>query len=136
MLNVELRWAVRALLVQLLLQPCASDRRAIGMPIERTMAPRKGAKDPIKEVETDPKVLVHPSSLIDGVVMNVVEPPGRTEPCAHQGDAFHPEILNVHAVMQVAEHESRPSHERGGSKRPIGERNAQQPHYAPTKRQN
>jgi len=43
-------------------------------------------------------------------MVNVVEAPGAQKPGSEQHIPRHPEIPQVHAVVQVAEHEDRPSH--------------------------
>ena len=50
------------------------------MPVERTMTFRERAKNAVKKIEADAVVLIHLSALVDGVVVNVMEPPGVAEP--------------------------------------------------------
>ena len=79
------------------------------MPVEGAVPFRKGAENTIEEEKSNPKILVHSPVSIQRAMMNVVEPPGLAEPPFKNRCALHPEILDVHPVMQVAEHEYRPS---------------------------
>jgi hypothetical protein len=43
-------------------------------------------------------------------MMNVVKAPGASKPAVDQGHASHPEIAEVHGIVEKAESEKRPSH--------------------------
>jgi hypothetical protein len=50
--------------------------------------------------------------------MDVVEPARLYEPGLEQRRPGHPEIPQMHAVVQITEHESRPEHQRGKKRHP------------------
>lgn len=68
--------------------------------------------------------------------MDVVKPSGIQEPIFQNWNARHPELLQVHAVMQVAEHEHRPAQQRAKSKGLVCDRDVEKKHHSPTKQEN
>ena len=103
-------------------QPVAADRRAIPVPIERTMAFRQGSENPVEKKKSNPKILIHSPIGIERPMMNVVKAPGLAKPPVEYGCSFHPEILDVHPVMQIAEHEDRPNQQGCHRKQTVGQR--------------
>jgi len=79
--------------------------------IEAAVAAKNGAKEAVEEEKTDAEVGVHAAMVVDGVMVNVVEAAGLQKPRAEKRVAGHPEIAEVHTVVEVAEHESRPKDE-------------------------
>jgi hypothetical protein len=68
------------------------------------------AENTVKEKETDPEIGIHVAGAINAVMMNVVEASGASKPAVDQGHASHPEIADVHGVVEKAESKKRPSH--------------------------
>jgi len=79
--------------------------------IEAAVAAKNGAKEAVKEEKSDAEVGVHVAMVVHGVMVNVVEAAGLQKPRAKKRVAGHPEIGEVHTVVEVAEHESRPEDE-------------------------
>src|SRR5262249_15653529 len=96
-------------------QSIALNGGPVAGPIEGTMTFRHGAKETIKDIESNTKVTIHEAFTVYAAVMNVVESPRFQKPCFEKRDACHPEIVDVHPVVQVAEHQDRPGKQ--GTKR-------------------
>src|SRR5580765_252240 len=77
--------------------------------IECRLSSRKRAEDPVEQKESDAEVLVHQSLVVQYVVVNVMESARRKEPALEQSVPGQPEALDVHDVMQPAEHEEAPA---------------------------
>src|ERR1700739_1337325 len=96
-----------------LFEVVALDGRTIPAPIEWAMFLSEGAKEAIEEEKADSEVVVIAAVVVQGTVMNIVQPAGVVEPGAQTGRTLHPESLKVHAVVQVAEHEEWPCQQSG-----------------------
>ena len=83
---------------------------AMAVEVQGAMATRDGAEQAVEEEEADAEIAIHATLGIERMMMNVVEATGAQEPGFQDWRAFHPEILQVHAVVEVAEHEHRPGH--------------------------
>src|SRR5262249_25345614 len=100
-----LRRESRKLLQQIFLQLGAPHRFPIAAPVKRAMAAGECSKEPVIEVKSNAKVFVHSAAYVYRPMMDVVQSPRRAEPGVQEWRAFHPETLNVHAVVKIAEHE-------------------------------
>src|SRR5260370_14172929 len=94
------------------LQSIAPEGCLVAPPIERTMPFCHSPEESVKEVETDAEVGVHEAFAVHAAVMNVVQPPGFQEPRSKKKNSRHPEVLGVHPVVQVAEHQDWPAEKR------------------------
>lgn len=70
---------------------------------------RHGAEEPVEEGETDAEVLVHQSLVVEHPVMDIVEISRPAEPAPYHWHALHPEALDMHAVVQIAEDPEAPA---------------------------
>lgn len=95
-----------------------------------------GPEQTIKEVEANSEICIHAPEIIHTSVMNVMKPSDFQEPWFDQGNAGHPEIPKVHAIMKIAEGENTRENERAGGHNLINERYMKQSHCAPAKREN
>jgi hypothetical protein len=68
------------------------------------------AENAVEKKKADAKIGVHAAGAIDAVMMNVVKAPGASKPSVDQGRASHPEIADVHGIVEKAEGEKRPNH--------------------------
>ena len=67
----------------------------------------------IKEKESNAEVLVHEPFVVESPVMDVVSFPGGDKPAPEAGIALHPEIVDVHPIVKITEHEEAPSQRSG-----------------------
>jgi hypothetical protein len=77
--------------------------------IETRLSVEKRAEEAVKEEESDPKILVHQTLVVDHAVMNFVQITRRHEPPFEKPVPCHPEAFDVLNVMQVAEHQKAPT---------------------------
>ena len=75
------------------------------------MAGGQGAEDPVEKEKGDAKIRIHVTRAVNAVMMNIVKAPGASEPAVDQGHASHPEIAEVHGIVEKAECEERPDNE-------------------------
>src|SRR5260370_382514 len=66
-------------------------------------------EESVKKVEADAEVGVHEAFAVHTPVMNVVQPSGSKEPRLKQRNPSHPEVLGVHSVVQVTDHQDGPA---------------------------
>ena len=104
--------------------------------IEGAVTAKNGAKEAVEEKKADAEVGVHAAIVVDRVMVNVVEAASVQEPRPEKRVAGHPEIGEMHAVVQVAEHESRPGDEGEKGKGLIKGGQMKQMHGGPKNRQN
>ena len=78
-------------------------------PVESVLLIRQRAEHAVEKEKADAEIAVHRTAVIKRVVMNIVKPAGGDEPCLKEPVFLHPEFADVHAVVKVTEHESRPS---------------------------
>jgi hypothetical protein len=76
--------------------------------IESGFAAGESAKQPVKQEEADAEISVHESVIIDHMVMAVVPAARRDEPMIQPFVFFHPKPLDMHNVVQIAEHHETP----------------------------
>src|SRR5262250_1772539 len=100
------------------------------MPVERAMALGECSKEPVEEIKSNAEVLVHAAAFVYRPRVNIVKSACLAEPRPQNGSPLHPEALNVHAIVKVAEHEGRPSHQCGEGQTTVRKTHAQQPHAA------
>src|SRR5690349_320335 len=93
-------------------QPIAIAGRCESSPVEGAVAARDRAEGSIKPEKTDSKVGIHVARIVYGMMMDIVEPAGPREPRTKQRMTSHPKISQMHAVVQIAEHENGPGHQR------------------------
>ena len=86
-----------------------TDRGLEAQPVQRAMLLCHRPEDPVEEKESDSKVTIHLSVVIQGAVMNVVQTACPGKPDSYHGYACHPKITYMHPVMQVAKHEDGPA---------------------------
>jgi len=103
---------VRKILLVTPLQFVALCGRAVAMPVERTVLPRKRAENPVEQEKSNAEIAVHAPLIVQHMVVNVVQPARLQKPDPQQRSSLHPKILQVHTVVQVAEHEDRPDDHR------------------------
>src|ERR1700745_1748640 len=84
---------------------------------ERWQARGPRDEDAIEKEEGDPEVLIHEAVIVESPVMDVVSLAGRDEPALQAGSALHPEVVDVHAVVEIAEHEKAPGQRPGDEDR-------------------
>ena len=73
--------------------------------------------------------------VADGAMMNVVQASRVAKPVLQQRRIRHPEFDQVHAVMQIAEHEQRPKQQRTEKQHLAGIRQPERMNYRKTKQQ-
>jgi len=69
----------------------------------------QGAKQAIEKKETDSKVCVHQSLVIDDLMVEVVPQSCRKEPASRDTIGGQPNTLDMHEVMEIAEHQKAPA---------------------------
>ena len=79
------------------------------------MALRHGPEEAVEKIEADAEICVHGASVVHAAMMDVMQPSRFQEPRFQDGNFRHPEILDVHPVVQVAEHQGGPDEQ--GAKR-------------------
>jgi hypothetical protein len=95
--------------------------------VERTLLGGQRAEQPIEQKEADAKVSVHQSPVIQHSVMDVVQPSAALKPTFEYGIALHPEILDMHPIVEVAEHYEAPSNDRREKNQLVKEWNSDRP---------
>ena len=100
------------------------------------MALGHGPKEAVEKVEADAKVGIHKAVAVQAFVMNVVQPARFQKPSPQARNFGHPEILDVHAVVQIAEHQDRPAEERTKREHFVSMRDMKQSHDAPAEQEN
>ena len=100
------------------------------------MALGHGLEEPVKKVEADAEVGVHEAFAVHAAVMNVVQSSGSQEPRSKERNSRHPEVPDVHSVVQIAEHQDGAAEQRAKRKHLVHRRHAEQRHSSPTKQQN
>jgi hypothetical protein len=88
--------------------PCSR----VAVLVERTLLGGQCAEQPIEQKEADAKVPVHQSPVIQHSVMDVVQPSAALKPTFEYRIALHPEILDMHPIVEVVEHYEAPSNDR------------------------
>jgi hypothetical protein len=83
-------------------------RISVAAPVKHWRVARQCAKQAIEEEECDAKVLIHESLVVERPMMDVVRVTRRYEPPLQQRVTFHPETGQVHAIVQIAEHQKTP----------------------------
>lgn len=86
----------------------------------------ESSEEAVQKVKRDSKVAIHPPGIVQGVMVNVVQAPGADEPPPKQRMTPHPEVLNVHLVMDVVEHRLGPGQGHDDKGHLIQNRNTQQ----------
>jgi hypothetical protein len=118
------------------LQAVAPDSGLVAAPIEGAMTPGDRSEEAVEKVEADAKVGVHEAFAVQAFVVNIVKTARVQKPSAQDGDSGHPEVLDVHAVVQIAEHQDGPAEERGERNQLVGCRDTKQRHHAPAEQEN
>lgn len=97
------------------LKDVAESVECVGVAVAVEHRPTRGprAEDAIKKEEGDAEVLVHEAIVVESPVMDVVSFASQDEPSLQTRSALHPEVVDVHAVVEVADHEEAPG-ERSG----------------------
>ena len=108
-----------------LFQSVTLDGGAVSRPIEWPVAFCHGPEETVKEIEADAEVRVHEAFAVHAAMMNIVQPSGPEEPRAQQGNPSHPEVFDVHAVVQIAEHQDGPAQQSAQSGRLVDRRHAE-----------
>ncbi len=67
------------------------------------MAHGDSAEQPVEQEESDAEIADHAAVVVQGMMMNVVQPAGGKKPATKEGISRHPKIAEVHAVVQIAE---------------------------------
>src|SRR5260370_2129062 len=93
------------------------------------------AEETVEEKETDAEVAVHAALIIQRAMMDVVEPARVHEPGFEQRRPGHPEIPQMHAVVQITEHENGPEQQRGKSDALVSARNVEPQKNSPRRSQ-
>jgi len=75
------------------------------------MAGGQGAEDLVEKEKADAKIGIHVSRAVNAVMMNIVKAPGTPEPVIDQWHTSHPEIAEVHGIVEKAEGEERPDND-------------------------
>ena len=86
----------------------------------------QSAEQPIESKEPYSKVFVHQSIIVQSMVMNIVQSPRSHKPIAENWSTSHPEVLDVHPVMQITEHQGTPRQYRPDTDCLIGTRDPEQ----------
>src|ERR1700674_1409995 len=118
-----------------LIQPIALDGRLVAAPIEGTMTLRHGSEEAVEKVKADAEVSIHEAFAVQTFVMNIVKFARFQKPIPQARDSGHPEILDVHPVVQIAEHQDRPAEERGKREHLVRMRDMKKSHHAPAHRE-
>ncbi|SRR6266567_2425325 len=77
--------------------------------IETRLPVEKRAEEAVKEEESDSKILVHQTSVIDHPMMYFMQITRRHEPPFEKPVPCHPEAFDMLHVMKIAEHEKAPT---------------------------
>ena len=85
-----------------------AERLRIAAAIERGPLGGPGIEETIEEKEGDAEVLVHQSLVVEGPVMDVMGIARRNEPALEEWISLHPEIRDVHAIVEITEHDEAP----------------------------
>src|SRR5713226_437540 len=119
-----------------LLQSVAPDGCPVALPVERAMPLCHGPEESVKKVEADAEVAVHEAYAVHASVMNVMQSSGSQEPRSQEWNSRHPEVFDMHPVVQIAEHEDGPAEQRAQRERLVHMRHAEKRHHSPAKQQN
>ena len=76
--------------------------------VEGALLGGQRTEQPVEQKEADAEVLVHQSGVVQHPVMDVMPLSCAPEPSLENRIALHPEVLHMHLVMQIAEHEEGP----------------------------
>jgi hypothetical protein len=86
----------------------------------------QSAEHAIESKEPNPKVLVHQSVIVQGMVMEIVQSSRPHKPKAKERSTLHPKVLDVHPVMQITKHQKTPRQYSPNRDRLIGQRDPEQ----------
>ena len=95
------------------------------------MAHGDGAEQPVEQEESDAEIADHAAVVVQGMMMNVVQPAGGKKPATKEGISRHPKIAEVHAVVQIAEGNDWPDNQSGERDALKEDRDAQEKHDCP-----
>ena len=101
-------------------------RCGVAQMIEPKRVIGQSTEHPIESEEPDPEVLIHESIIVQRVVVDIMQSPRSHKPMAEDWRSSHPEILDMHPVMQVAKHQEAPHQNRPDRDGLIGQRNSEQ----------
>src|SRR5215475_2886032 len=85
------------------------------IPVKAPMTTPQRSEQTVEPEKTDSEVCVHAAFVVHRAVVNVMKPARSAKPDSDDGGSCHPEVLQMHAIVQITEHEDRPgdeSHER------------------------
>src|SRR6267142_2740187 len=111
-------------------------RCLIAAPIEGAMTLRHGSEEAVEKVEADAEVGIHEAVAVQAFVMNVVQLARFQKPSPQARNSGHPIVLDVHAVVQIAEHQNGPAEEREKREHLVSMRHMKQSHHAPAEQEN
>ncbi len=77
--------------------------------IETRLSVEERAEQAVKEEESDPKILVHQTSVIDHPMMYFMQTTRRHEPRFEKPVPRYPKAFDMLHVMKIAEHEKAPT---------------------------
>lgn len=102
-----MRYELAIFLYETVAQACRFKSGAI----EWTVPRRDRAEDAIEKKKSNSKICVHAAVVVHRVVMNVMQAARRAKPKTQNGSALHPEVRQMHTVVQITEHEERPGYQ-------------------------
>src|SRR4029077_19786288 len=99
------------------------------------MAGGQGPEDPVEKKEADAKIGIHVARAVNAVMMNIVKAPCASEPAVDQGHTSHPEISEVHGIVEKTEGQERPDDEVAYHNHLVNGGYVNQEHKAPARNQ-